>query len=436
MKRIISAFISITIMSSSFAQTLFTYGKKAVTKDEFVRAFNKNPNISGDRKKALRDYLDLYIKFKLKVQVAYDAGLDKDATQKSELENFRRQVADNIINEQANVKALVKEAFERSQKEIHLAHVFIEVPGNADTAEAYKNIHTAYKQLREGKDFTAVSQQFSSDEATKQAKGDLGFITVFTLPYDLETIAYSLQVNSFSAPVKTKAGYHIFKNLGERKSMGYRRVAQILVAFPPDPTAEDKNAASRKADSIYHLLLKGTEFGGLAAAVSNDLSSSNNGGELPEFTTGTYSADFEQVAFSLKKPGDFSKPFQTSYGFHILKLLEAKPAAADPNDPAVLARLEEKVSKDNRMDKSRKELLYKKLALVKYKPAKYNEKGLFTFTDTAALKAHPSTVKGINENTLLFSFAKKNVKAGDWINFVKTARNAPDQNSLNNYGII
>ncbi|MEJ7677236.1 MAG: peptidylprolyl isomerase [Segetibacter sp.] len=107
---------------------------------------------------------------------------------------------------------MVKEAFERSQKEIHLAQVFIEVPGNADTAEAYKNIHTAYKQLQEGKDFAAVSQEFSTDEATKQAKGDLGFITAFTLPYDLETIAYSLHVNSFSAPVKTKAGYHIFKN--------------------------------------------------------------------------------------------------------------------------------------------------------------------------------------------------------------------------------
>lgn len=433
MKRIVSAFISLTIISSSFAQTIFMYGKNAVTKDEFVRAFNKNPNIGGDRKKALRDYLDLYIKFKLKVQAAYDAGLDKDSTQQSELQNFRRQIADNIINEQANLKALVKEAFRRSQKEIHLAQVFIEVPGNADTAEAYKHIHTAYKQLQEGKNFAAVSQEFSSDEATKQAKGDLGFITVFTLPYGLENIAYSLQVNSFSAPVKIKAGYVIFKNLGERKSLGSRKVAQILVAFPPEATADDKNAALRKADSIYNLLLKGTDFGSLAATVSNDLSSSNNGGELPEFTTGTYSADFEQVAFSLKKPGDFSKPFQTSYGYHVLKLLEAKPVVADPNDPAFLASLEEKVTKDNRMENSKKELLTKKLALIRYKSAKYNEKDLFTFTDSALVKAHPSPVKGISEHTGLFSFVKQNVKAGDWVNFIRSARNDPEQNFKDNY---
>src|SRR5919107_5720274 len=102
MKRIGLAFISMTIMSCAFAQTVFTYGKKAVTKDEFVTAFNKNPNANKDRKKALREYLDLYIKFKLKVQAAYDAGLDKDPSQQSELTNFRRQIADNIINEQAN----------------------------------------------------------------------------------------------------------------------------------------------------------------------------------------------------------------------------------------------------------------------------------------------------------------------------------------------
>lgn len=433
MKTIGLAFICMSMITCSFAQNVFTYGKKAVTKDEFVRAFNKNPNISGDRKKALQEYLDLYIKFKLKVQAAYDAGLDKDATQQYELQNFRRQTADNIMNEEANLKALAKEAFERSQKEIHLAHVFIEVPGNADTTEGYKNIHKAYKQLQEGKDFAAVTRELSTDEATKQANGDLGYITVFTLPYDIETIVYSLKINSFSAPVKTKAGYHIFKNIGERKSAGTRRVAQILIAIPPDASPADKNAASKKADSVYNLLLKGANFEDLATTVSNDLSSNNNKGELPEFTTGTYSADFENAAFSLKKPGDLSKPFQTSFGYHILKLLEAKPAAADINNPAVLANFEEKAAKDNRMDKAKKELMEKKLALIKYKPAKYNQRDLFIFTDSALVKANPAPIKGINKNTALFSFAKQNVKAGDWINFVKPVRNAPDQNSQDSY---
>lgn len=432
MKRTGLAFISLIIITRSFAQNLFTYGTKSVTKDEFVKAFNKNPDIAGDRKKALKEYLDLYINFKLKVQAAYDAGLDKDATQLYELQNFRNQIADNILNEQANVKALAKEAFLRSQKEIHLAQVFIEVPGNADTAEAYKNIHTAYKQLQQGKSFATVSQEFSTDESPKQAKGDLGYITVFSLPYDLETIIYNVKINSFSAPIKTKAGYYIFKNTGERKSSGSRRVAQILIAMPPEASVTDKNAALKKADSIYNLLLKNANFEDIAAKVSNDLSS-NNKGELPEFTVGTYSADFENAAFSLKNPGDISKPFQTSYGFHILKLLEAKPVDTDSNKTGALGNFEEKVIRDHRLDKSRKQVIEKKLALIKYKPAKYNEKNLFTFTDSAILKANAAAIKGINENTVLFSFAKQNIKAGDWINFVKSVRNSPDLDSRDNY---
>ena len=50
------------------AQILFTYGKKSVSKKEFLEAFDKNPNLEGSRRKALNEYKDLYINFKIKVQ--------------------------------------------------------------------------------------------------------------------------------------------------------------------------------------------------------------------------------------------------------------------------------------------------------------------------------------------------------------------------------
>ena len=424
MKKLFVAFVSVMFFITSFAQNVFTYGNNAVTKDEFVRAFNKNPVAGTDHKKALKEYLNLYLNFKLKVQAAYDAGLDKDATQQFELQNFKNQIADNIINDEANVKALVKEAFERSRKEIDLQQVFIEVPQNADTTEAYKKIQLAYKQLKEGKDFGVVAQQFSTDEATKQSKGELGFITVFTLPYNIENDVYRLTANSFSTPVKSKAGYHIFKNAGEQKSSGSRWVAQILVAVPPNATTEDRSAAARKADSLYNLVKSGTDFGSLAMAASNDISSSNKRGELPEFTIGTYNAGFENVAFSLKNKGDISKPFQTEYGYHILKLLEAKPAPTDINDPVTFAVLQEKVIKDNRLELSKKELIQKKLALIKYKPSIIKADDLFNFTDSALQKPRPLAVKGVNESTPIFSFAKQYVKASDWVKFVRSHRNS------------
>src|SRR5207248_448845 len=118
--------------------------------------------------------------------------------------------------------------------------------------------------------------------------------------YDIENEVYRLKANGFSMPYRSKAGYHIFKNAGERKSSGSQRIAQILIAFPPNSTSTEKATASRKADSVYQLLSHGADFGALANTISNDLSSSNSGGELPEMTVGTFDSSFEKVAFGLK----------------------------------------------------------------------------------------------------------------------------------------
>ncbi|MDQ6813971.1 MAG: peptidylprolyl isomerase, partial [Bacteroidota bacterium] len=333
MKKTLSAFFSLMLLVPSYAQTLFTYGNNSVTKGEFVRAFNKNTGAETDRKKALKEYLQLYINFKLKVQAAYDAALDKDARQQYELQNFRKQIADNIINDEANIKALVQEAFERSYKEIHLQQVFVEVPQNGDTMLAYKKIQSAYQELKEGKDFGEVAQEFSTDEVSKQSKGDVGFITVFTLPYQFENEMYGVKSGAFSLPFRSKIGYHIFKNAGERNASGSRSVAQILVALPPNASIEEHQRAAHKVDSLYRLLASGADFGTVATAASNDVSSSSNRGILPEFTVGTYNSIFESVAFSLKNKGEVSKPFETEYGYHILQLIEAKTPPANVNDP-------------------------------------------------------------------------------------------------------
>ncbi len=422
MKKLSLCLIGLTFLGSTFSQTVFTYGKNAVSKDEFVRAFNKNPNITVDRKKALKEYLELYTNFKLKVQAAYDDTLDKDATQEYELQNFKRQIADNIINEQANVKQLVKEAFERSQTEMQVAQIFVEVAPDGDTASALKTINTAFNALKEGKDFGEISSTYSSDESIRQTKGDLGYITVFTLPYDIENVIYSLKPGAYSSPYRSKIGYHIFKNVGQRNSLGSRRVAQIMIAMPPNPTVEQKNDATKKADSVYNLLNAGENFTSLVASVSNDLSTVPNKGELPEFTTGTYTADFEAVAFGLKQPGDISKPFATQYGYHIIKLLEAKASPTDMNDGTVYANLQDKVTKDSRLEKAKNKLIDSKLALIKYKVAPFNQPDFLKYTDSALQEKSTKGLKTINENTLLFSFAKQNIKVSDWIKYAKAAQ--------------
>ena len=72
MKKLCFLLCALAATLSLHAQTLFTYGKNAVSVDEFMRAYNKNKTPVNDREKSLREYVDLYVNFKLKVQAAQD----------------------------------------------------------------------------------------------------------------------------------------------------------------------------------------------------------------------------------------------------------------------------------------------------------------------------------------------------------------------------
>src|SRR6185312_11320029 len=106
------------------AQTLFTYGKYKVDKDEFLKAFYKN-NTGDKSEAAMRDYLNLFIAFKLKVRAAKDMHLDTIPNQKNDLLNFRRQMEEEYITDDSVVQALAKEAFERSRYDVRVSHIFI-----------------------------------------------------------------------------------------------------------------------------------------------------------------------------------------------------------------------------------------------------------------------------------------------------------------------
>jgi len=112
-------------LGSLYAQPLFTYGSKSVTKEEFLKAYNKNNTYEKNDEKALREYLDLYTKFKLKVQAAYDLKLDTLPSQVAELQSFRAQLIQNYLNDESSVNVMVDEAFQRSQKDIRISHIFI-----------------------------------------------------------------------------------------------------------------------------------------------------------------------------------------------------------------------------------------------------------------------------------------------------------------------
>ena len=395
MKKLFLFFILACFTSGIYSQTLFTYGNNAVSKDEFLRAYNKNKTAVTDKAMALREYLDLYIKFKLKVKAAKDIRIDTLSSLANDLQNFRTQIEESYLNDESRVNALTQEAFNRSQKDIHVEYLFFPLKDYTDSA-AVEQIH----------------------KLLKANWNDFGFITVFNLPYGMENIVYSLNSGDESKPYHAKNGYYIFKNVEERKAVGKMKAAQILIAVPEGAKEEDKNNALKIADSVYHALLAGADFSEAAKNMSNDKMTYMSGGLMPEFGVGKYDPLFENKVFALQKDGDITPPFQTLFGYHIVKRLSGTEIPQDKNNDSYLYTLKQQVLQDNRITSSKEKFVNDILKKLNYKKnIAIKENDLWKLTDSFLVT---NKVSGhYSGQTPLFSLNNSNIKVGDWLTFIK-----------------
>lgn len=407
------------------AQVLFTYGGRSVTRNEFLKAYNKNNAESRPDEKSYRDYLELYIRFKLKVQAALDKKLDTLANQQAELQSFRNQIMDSYVRDETSLNLLISEAINRSKKDIHIAHIFVAAKQDApaeSVKKAQEKINAAWSQLQKGQDFGKVAAEYSEDPSVSVNKGDIGYITALVLPYELENAVYATPVGKYSAPIRSKAGFHIFRNAGEREALGRMRAAQILLAFPPGSSEEQQKEIGKRADSIYNVLTKGSDFKVMVTQFSNDNISWHAGGEMVEFGVGQYDLAFENAAFALKKDGDISAPVLTSYGYHIIKRLQHKPAIADTANVQLRDEFKQRITQSDRMEVSKKMLLKKVLQLTGFKKNAVNEKHLLVVIDSILQNKRFPAFADINVKTPLITFTKKTVTVKDLKTYLETIR--------------
>lgn len=415
------SFLFLCFLSLSFfvqSQTLFTYGKNSVSKQEFETAFNKNKTASVDYNKSIREYLDLYIAFKLKVQEAKDLRLDTLAALKADLENFQTQIEEMYMKDDKMVYKLIDEAFERSQKDIHLVDYFIGIPTGADTAIYYKAINQLHQKLKTNQ-YNETSAE--NQRGVKEVRTDAGYITVFTLPYEYENILYNLKPGMVSEPVRTSDGWHLFFNAGQRKAVGQIRIAQILISAPAEFIKESQEA-KKLADSIYTLLQKGADFSELAKQFSHDRTTYFNEGILPAFGVGKYEKTFEEKAFSIKKDGEILEPFKTEFGYHILKRISAEPVPNSRDNDSFMEELTQRVSKDDRIQLAAKAFSKEVIQLTGMQQKNVDKNTLWEITDSFVLANRIYPVGKMNEETPLLQFNDKSVSTiGDWTLYLKNS---------------
>jgi peptidyl-prolyl cis-trans isomerase SurA len=431
MKKFFLLMVTVFFYSITFSQPLFTYGNSVVDKAEFLRAFNKNKTDATDKEKALREYLDLYTKFKLKVKAAKDLRLDTLPQLKSDLQNFRIQVDEAYMNNDNAINALIDEAIVHAQKDLQVLHFF--VPADAttnpqDSVKAAKGALEIYNQLQAGtKEYEKLASDISAKISTVKFS-DVGYITAFTIAYEFEKIIYDLKPGTASKPYHSKKGWHIFIVPDERINPGKWRVAQILLAFPPGEADSYFKMQQQKADSLYTLIKAGADFAELAKQYSNDKNTFLSGGELPEFTSGRYTDEFEKEVFKLSKDGEITSPFTTAYGFHIVKRLSLKPTPTDKTDNALRYEIKLKVQQDSRINASKELFNQSVLKQVSYKKnTAIKDAELFRYADSVV--ANPlayETKKYPVARKLIYTFAKSKLTGADWLAFIRDYKTNPE----------
>ncbi len=330
---------ALSAFSQSNDPVLLQVANEKVTKNEFIKVFEKN-NTQGEKpdNKAIEEYLDLFINFRLKVTEAKNLGMDTVKSFRDELAGYRKQLAqpylaDNLMNDR-----LVQEAYDRKKYDVRASHILVRVDkmaAAADTLSAWNKIMQIRKRIIKGEDFGKVAADASEDPSAKDRdangqkvkgnQGDLGFFTAFDMVYPFESAAYNSKINEVTMPVRTDFGYHLIKVTDKIPALGKVQLAHIMLVFPVKGTLDDSLKVADSANLAYKFLKSGSDFGDIAKKFSDDASTSGKGGVLPWFGVNRLLPEFTINVQKLKQKGDYSEPFQTSYGWHIIKLVDRKP---------------------------------------------------------------------------------------------------------------
>lgn len=159
---------------------------------------------------AKSEVLDSLVVQRLLVQAAYDNGLDKaEEVAQAVLANKDKFLLDALYKKHVADKAEVTEAelkdfYNKLEFKRRVSHILV---SDKDTADAL------VKRISEGTSFEQLAFDYSEDVNAKRNRGDLGFMVYGALAGvpEFEDVAFALEPNEISPPVKSRFGYHIVR---------------------------------------------------------------------------------------------------------------------------------------------------------------------------------------------------------------------------------
>ena len=208
---------------AAHAQTLATVGGTKITVDDFqkrlgeVRAKVVTPPSN-------EDFLEDLIRYEIGLQEARRLKLPEDPVIK---ERFDQVLYNSLLEKELGPKldkVTVREpemkTFYRSNPELHLAHILIDVKEDAsveDRAAARRRAQENLDEVRRSRrPFDELVKLYSDDPTTKDNAGDLGYQSRATLAPEIYDLALKMTPGQIKGPIESRDGFHILKLIDRR----------------------------------------------------------------------------------------------------------------------------------------------------------------------------------------------------------------------------
>jgi len=325
---------------------LAEFDKQKITVEEFEKVYAKNNGgyeaAKKDSLQKKKNFLDLYVNFKMKVYDAKRRELDKLPDVVAEYNDYKQKIGVTYLLEKELIEPNIKELYEKRKEELRVSHIMFR-PDTAGFEGAYVKALAVLDSIKRGASFEEMAKVHSQDFYSAPYGGDIFYITAGDIIPSFEQACYELKAGEvYPEPVRTQFGYHLIKITDRRPRIPEIRASHILIELKPDFTSEDSAKALEKVLKIKEKIELGEDFAELAKEFSEDDGTKNLGGDLGFFSRRMMVQPFDESAFNLEI-GQVSDVVKTQFGYHLIKVTDKKQIKSFDEEKDILRSIYQRI---------------------------------------------------------------------------------------------
>lgn len=246
----------------------------------------------------------------------------EDVRRQLMLSALRQRIVESMEEPTETEIDLMLESDDYTADEYHLSQISFRIPPNPSQAqmrELQARVSEALRAIDGGMEFGTAAVNYS-DAPDALDGGEVGWRNLNAMPRELADAIRGLKPGDRTEPVMVGNSVLIVR-VNDRRARGEVIVnefrARHILVRPSELMSPER--ARELIESLHDRLEDGADFAELAREYSDDPRSANLGGLLDWFPEGAYGERLQQICASLEV-GQYSQPFQTAQGWHILKL--------------------------------------------------------------------------------------------------------------------